>query len=76
MEVFSKLKNFNLLAAVVVFVITVVPTMLVINLNRELSDKREKIGFIILGDIKTPGWNEQRGHDFFAATLIRLRRRI
>lgn len=58
MEVLSKLKNFNLLAAVVVFVITVVPTTLVINLNRELSDKREKIGFIILGDIKTPGWNE------------------
>ena len=70
MEVLSKLKNFNLLAAVIVFVITVVPTTPVINFNRELSDKCAKIGFIILGDIKTPGWNEQRGHDFFCELLL------
>ena len=55
-----KTQNFNLLAAAVVFAIIVVPTTLFFNLNRELSEPQEKIGFIILGDIKTAGWNESQ----------------
>ena len=51
-------KNFNLAAAVVVFLIIVLPAMFIFSFNREFAERKEKIGFIILGDIKIAGWNE------------------
>jgi len=53
-------KNFNLAAAVVVFLIIVLPAMFIFSFNREFAERKEKIGFIILGDIKIAGWNESQ----------------
>ena len=67
MELLSKLKNFNLLAAVVAFLIIVLPITMVFSLSRELSDKPKKIGFIILGDINVAGWNKSQYQGIKAA---------
>ena len=58
MEVIKRLKNFNLLATMVVFLIIVLPVVLVFSFNKEFAERKEKIGFIILGDIKIAGWNK------------------
>ena len=58
MKFIRELKNFNLLAAAVVFLIIVLPITLVFYFNEEFAERKEKIGFIILGDIKTAGWNK------------------
>lgn len=54
----SWIKNFRLLVAVTFFLILVPPLMVVINFTREFEEEQDRIGFIILGDIRTPGWNE------------------
>lgn len=58
MNILSKIKNFNLVAAVVVFLIVTFPVMLIVNFNKEFAEKKEKIGFVILGDITVAGWNK------------------
>ena len=58
MKLINKLKDVNLMAAVVLFVIVVLPIMIIFNFNKEFEERQEKIGFIILGDIKIAGWNK------------------
>ena len=60
MKYLRKIKNFNLLAVAVIFLIVALPTMLAFNLNKEFAERNEKIGVIILGDIKVAGWNESQ----------------
>ena len=55
---FVNIKNFNLLVAIAAFLIIVLPAMMFLNFNEEFAERKEKIGFIILGDITIPGWNE------------------
>lgn len=54
----DKSKKINLFAAVVLFLIIVLPIMWLFNFNKDFSERKEKIGFIILGDITVAGWNE------------------
>lgn len=57
---FVNIKNFNLLVAIAAFLIIVLPAMMFLNFNEEFAERKEKIGFIILGDITIPGWNESQ----------------
>ena len=57
---FINIKNFNLLVAIAAFLIIVLPAMMFLNFNEEFAERKEKIGFIILGDITIPGWNESQ----------------
>ncbi|MBQ6005530.1 MAG: BMP family ABC transporter substrate-binding protein [Selenomonadaceae bacterium] len=53
-------KIFNMLVAGAVFLVIVLPSMFVLSFTREFAEQKEKIGFIILGDIKVAGWNESQ----------------
>lgn len=57
MEFLSKLKKFHMLATAVGLLVVIPICVLVFNFGRELEEPREKIGFIITGDINAPGWN-------------------
>ena len=67
MKYLSNIKNFKFLTAAVVFLIIVLPIIFVFHFNREFAERKEKIGLIILGDIKTPGWNESHYRGIKAA---------
>ncbi len=60
MNYLLKLKNFNLIAAIFSFLILTPLVMVIFNFSYEFEEHREKIGFIILGDIKIAGWNESQ----------------
>ena len=60
MKHLQKLKNFNLIAAIFSFLILTPLIMVIFNFSYELEERREKIGFIILGDIKVAGWNKSQ----------------
>ena len=67
MKYLSKIKNFNLWAAVILFFMIVLPVALVFNFNKEFAERKEKIGFITLGDIKKAGWNKSHYEGIKAA---------
>ena len=60
MKHLQKFKNFNLIAAVFSFLILTPLIMVIFNFSYEFEERREKIAFIIPGDIKVPGWNESQ----------------
>ncbi len=60
MKNLNPLKNLNLLAGIITFLIIILPVNMLFNLGYDLYEKKAKIGFIILGDIRVAGWNESQ----------------
>ena len=58
MELLNKVKHFNALASAITFLVLIPLIMLIFNFMQTFEERREKIGFIILGDIQVPGWNK------------------
>lgn len=52
-----KLKKFHMLAAALGLLILVPVVVLIFNFSKDFEEPHEKIGFIITGNIHTPGWN-------------------
>lgn len=67
MKFLDNLKSFNLLAAAIVFLVIVLPVILVFDFNKDFAEDKEKIGFIILGDINVAGWNKSQYNGIKAA---------
>ena len=67
MERIFNAKNFKLAVAAVVFPVIVLPVIFVFSFNEEISERQEKIGLIILGDIKIAGWNSSNYNGIKAA---------
>lgn len=60
MEPLFKIKNSNFIAATFAFLILIPLIMLIFNFTRTFEERREKIGFIILGDVNVAGWNKSQ----------------
>ena len=60
MKYLLRFKNFNLIASILSFLILTPLIMVIFNFSYEFEEPREKIAFIIPGDIKIPGWNESQ----------------
>lgn len=57
MEFLRKLKKFHMLATALGLLILIPIVVMAFNFSRTFEEPREKIGFIITGDITVPGWN-------------------
>lgn len=67
MKFLSNIKKFNFIAAAFGLLILIPMIMLILNFVAVLDEPQEKIGFIILGDIRVTGWNESQYRGIKAA---------
>lgn len=56
----SGLRNFNLIAALATFLVLTPLIVMIFSSTGNFAESKPKIGFIILGDITVPGWNESQ----------------
>lgn len=57
MEFLRKLKKFHMLSAALSLLVVIPVVVLAFNFSQDFEEPHAKIGFIITGDIHTPGWN-------------------